>query len=153
MQIKLCGDTGDAATIPDTAHAQKQQDVSTLLSHTLIQLATADSALNVVCRHLLHVTSLQSRLAERDKRALLSTTCHRKTSSLSLASFTVANVVTSVSNAKTRSSVPFCNHPAHQPLHVTSLRKRLAERQKSGAPCRKRRHLASTRLPLSQTAP
>ena len=28
------GDTGDAATIPDTAHAQNHQDVSTLLSHT-----------------------------------------------------------------------------------------------------------------------
>ena len=30
------GNTGDAATSPDTAHAQNHQDVSTLLSHTSI---------------------------------------------------------------------------------------------------------------------
>ena len=158
------GDTGDAATIPDTAHAQKHQDVSTLLSHTLITKnvcvtsTCCTSGLSTPClwepsastnpcnqpfpgdtpsssagrerqesighhavnddigRPLVNLLSstivAASQLAERDRRALLSTTCHRKTTSdadstLSPASFTVANVVTSVCNAKTRSSVPF----------------------------------------------
>ena len=86
MQIKLCGDTGDAGTIPDTAHAQKHQDVSTLLSHTSIPKSVC--ATSTCCTsglsHLVrgnqahqsnHVSSLfpvthrRHRLAERDRRA------------------------------------------------------------------------------------
>ena len=78
------GDTGDAATIPDTAHAQNHQDVSTLLSHTAItkNVCATSTCWLQVCRHLvrgnqahqpIHVTRLfpvihrHHRLAERER--------------------------------------------------------------------------------------
>ena len=62
------GDTGDAATIPDTAHAQNHQDVSTPRSPRMC--ARHQRAVLQVCRHLvrgnqahqpIHVTSLFAR--------------------------------------------------------------------------------------------
>ena len=46
-------------------HHAVNDDIGRPLVNLTRELATADNALNVVCRHLLHATSLQSRLAER----------------------------------------------------------------------------------------